>query len=261
MLKAIAFDMDDTLLDINLSAFIAILMKDEATLLAQIGRKNPLAMFAVWSGALLAINNNDRAEDDRRSNWQFFRDAIEKRTGIPLDEPAIRDAFACYEEEVLPAKNDGIIAARPREGAREAVEAALDRGLRVALFTNPCFTRACVSCRMRWGKIDDLPFEIVTRMENTTRSKPSDTYYREAIHDLGLEPHEVLMVGNDPKRDFCVPDCGLQTAYVGMGKPVRATWTGSMDSFASSLDEIEERFEERQERDLLELVQDMQRTR
>lgn len=67
------------------------------------------------------------------------------------------------------------------------------------------------------------------------------------------------MVGNDSRRDFPAPDCGLQTAYIGAMRPVRATWSGSIEDFADSFDEIEERFYERQERDLVDIVQDVDR--
>lgn len=56
-------------------------------------------------------------------------------------------------------------------------------------------------------------------MGNATRCKPDATYYLEQLQVMGLEPHEVLMVGNDPKRDFPSPACGIQTAYVGQENP------------------------------------------
>lgn len=253
MLKAVVFDMDETLLSINLSAFVAVYAKDMAQIMGRIAHRNPLSMFAHLGGAMLALNSNDR--DDRRTNLEFFNAEIEQRAGLPLADPVIADAFVCYEREVLPHRNDQLIAARPREGAHEAIEAILDRGLRVALFTNPSFSRACIECRMGWGDLLDAPFELITTMENSTRCKPDPTYYLEHLGRMGLDPGEVLMVGNDPKRDFPTPDCGIQTAYVGKGQPVRATWCGSMADFARSLPEIEERFHERQEHDLLELVQ------
>ena len=86
-----------------------------------------------------------------------------------------------------------------------------------------------------WGELTDAPFELVTHMGNATRCKPDATYYLEQLQVMGLEPHEVLMVGNDPKRDFPSPDCGIQTAYVGQGKPGRATWRGTMEDFARDL--------------------------
>lgn len=245
MLKAVVFDMDDTLLSINLSAFIAVYARDEAALLADIARKSPLSMFAAFGAALYALNNGER--DDDATNLEFFQKQIARRSGVPLSDPAIADVLSYYEREILPAKNDGIINARPREGAREAIDAVASRGLRCALLTNPSFSRECIECRMGWGDMLDMPFELVTTMENSTRCKPSADYYLQSIAKLGLEPHEVLMVGNDPRRDFPSPDCGIQTAYVGNGSPVRATWSGPMSSFASSFSEIEERFYERQE--------------
>lgn len=256
MLKAVVFDMDDTLIDINLSAFIAVYAMDVARLLADIARRNPLAMLATVTGAMLELNNNDRPQDDRRTNGAFYAESIRRRCDVPLDDPVIAEAFTCYEREILPRKNDAIIAARPRAGARETVELVLSRGLRVGLFTNPSFSRACVECRMGWGELGDLPFEVVTTMENSTRCKPDPQYYREHLDRMGLSPSEVLMVGNDPKRDFPTPDIGLQTAFVGRGEPVRATWSGSMADFAKDFDTIEARFYERQERDLLDIVQD-----
>ena len=95
------------------------------------------------------------------------------------------------------------------------------------------------------------PFELVTHMGNTTRCKPDATYYLEQLQVMGLEPHEVLMVGNDPKRDFPSPACGIQTAYVGQGKPGRATWHGTMEDFARDFNAVIEAFYEHQVADEL----------
>ena len=88
----------------------------------------------------------------------------------------------------------------------------------------------------------DMPFELVTTWENSTRCKPCSGYYLEALGKLGLAPEETLMVGNDPKRDFPSPAIGLKTAYVGNGNQPRALWCGSMADFAKGFDEIEEQF-------------------
>lgn len=258
MIRCVAFDMDGTLLSINLSAFIAVLAKDESALLARIGRRSPLSMSAAYGAALLAVNSGHRAEGDRRTNRELFDRVIERWGGVVLSDPVVADAIDYYEREILPDRNDAVIAARPREGAREALDCVLGRGLRVALLTNPGFSRSCIRCRMGWGELSDVPFDLVTYMENSTRCKPSAGYYREALAKLGLAPEEVLMVGNDPKRDFPTPDIGLQTAYVGGGRPVRATWNGSMRDFAASFDEIEERFRERARRDPRGIAQDAQ---
>ena len=241
-LKAVVFDMDDTLLSINLSAFLAVYALDEANLLAQAARKSPVSMCTAMGASMLDLNNGERDEDDHRTNRAFFADVLQQRSGVPLLEPAVNDMIEFYEREILPKKNDRLIAARPRMGAHEAVQAALDRGLRIALLTNPSFSRTCIECRMGWGGLLDMPFELVTTWENSTRCKPSADYYRESLDKLGLAPEETLMVGNDPKRDFPSPDLGLKTAYVGNGSPERAFWRGSMEDLAKRFDEVVEKF-------------------
>lgn len=241
-LKAVVFDMDDTLLSINLNAFIGMFALDEANLLAQAARKSTVSLFTSLGSAMLELNNGERAEGDHRSNQQFFADELQRRCGIPLLEPAVLDMIECYERDILPKKNDRLISARPREGAHEAIETVLDHGMRIALLTNPSFSRTCIECRMGWGDMLDMPFELVTTWEGSTRCKPCAGYYQEALDKLGLSPEETLMVGNDPKRDFPSPDIGLKTAYVGNGVQQQALWNGSMADFARSFDEIEERF-------------------
>ena len=224
VLKAVVFDMDETLLSINLNAFILRYFKDVSSMLADIGR---------------------------RTNLEFYRTEVERRCGICLSDPIIYEAFSYYEREVLPYKNDDVINAHAMPGAHAALQAVQDAGLRCALFTNPSFPQGAIECRMGWGGLADAPFELVTHMGNATRCKPDATYYLEQLQVMGLEPHEVLMVGNDPKRDFPSPACGIQTAFVGQGKPSRATWRGTMEDFARDFNAVVEAFYEHQVADAL----------
>ena len=252
MLKAVLFDMDETLLDINLGAFCALWAKDVSEILADIGRKNQLAALVHLGAAFYALNRNDRAGTDNRTNRAFFYDEINRSCHVDLSDPVVFDALAYYERDMLPRKGRKVSGACPRAGAHEALEACMDRGLKVALLTNPSFTEAGIRCRMGWAKIDDVPFELVTTMDNCTRVKPSPVYYLESLEKLGLEPHEALMVGNDPRRDFPTPDCGLRTAYVGEGADKRAIWSGDMADLAGALDEIIDTFEDTTLQDAVE---------
>lgn len=251
VLKAVVFDMDETLLDINLNAFIAIYFKDMTKILADIGRRPTLNTAAGLGSILVDLNANRRRGTDNRTNREFFDTAMEERCGVRTADPVVRDAIDFYEHEILPGKNNGLVCAKPMEGAHEALEMLQARGLRIALLTNPSFSEGVIRCRMGWGGLDQVPFELVTHMDNSTRCKPDPTYYLEQLEVLGLEPHEVLMVGNDPRRDFPTPSCGIQTAYVGQGKPGRAAWCGRMADFAPNFDAIEEAFLRRQVADAL----------
>ena len=247
MLKAVVFDMDSTLLHINLNAFIAQLALDESKLLAKASRKSSVETLAAFGLGLCAVNYGEGVDMDAsrapgRTLRDVFNDAFRSLCDIPLDDPAVTDMIEFYEREVLPGRNNAIIGARPEEGAHEALELVQDRGLRIALFTNPSFTDAAIHTRMGWGGLTDVPFEIVTFMENSAWCKPTSRYYLDSLEQLGLAPQEVLMVGNDRKRDFPTPDIGLQTAFIGRGSPERATWSGTMAEFAPSFNQIEENF-------------------
>lgn len=247
MLKAVVFDMDDTLLSINLTPFCALWAADVTNIMCRISRKRALDVGHGLASAMYALNNNVRPGTDNRTNREFFNERILRDCGVDLNDPVVFEALDYYEREVLPLKNGPVISARPRKGAHEALETVIDRGLRIALFTNPSFSATGIKCRMGWGGLDDIPFERITTMENSTRCKPDAVYYLENLQEIGLEPQEVLMVGNDPKRDFPTLDCGIQTAYVGHGRPGRATWSGSMERFAADFDSVVDAFERKGE--------------
>ena len=234
VLKAVVFDMDETLLSINLNAFILRYFKDVSSMLADIGRRSRGGTMARLGTILVDLNANRRSSTDNRTNLEFYQEEVERRCGICLSDPLIYEAFTYYDREVLPYKNDELINAHAMPGAHAALQAVQDAGLRCALFTNPAFPRGLLSA-VWLGDLADAPFELVTHMGNATRCKPDATYYLEQLQAMGLEPHEVLMVGNDPKRDFPSPACGIQTAYVGQGKPGLATWRGTMEDFARDL--------------------------
>lgn len=236
MIKAVLFDMDDTLLDINLTAFMTTYVADVSRILSAISGKNPATFGVPFARSYLDLGNINRA--DGLTNAELFFQSFEAYSGVPISEPAILDALLCYERDILPSRKDGLVAAKPMEGGLDAIEQCLNMGLKVALATNPSFSRACIGVRMGWAGITGVPFERVSCMENATRLKPKARYYEEFVSAIGLAPEECLMVGNDAKRDFPRPEIGMHTAYVGHAHPKRATWCGRMSELADALPSI-----------------------
>lgn len=242
MIRAVLFDLDDTLLRLNLMAFIARYVAGASRLLASAARVSPLSLAAPFAGSFLAIDAQDRA--DSLTNEQLFNQTFFSACGIPLDDPAIADLMECYEREVVPGYAGGVVSARPVEGAREAVDAVWDAGLICALATNPTFSLACDRARMGWAGVSEDDFALVSTLANSSRCKPCAQYYQEFANQLGVRLEECLMVGNDATRDFARPECGLRTAYVGHGRPGRAVWRGPMAELARQLPELVARLNE-----------------
>lgn len=238
MIKAVLFDMDGTLLDINLTAFMTSYAADVSRIFSAISGRSALSFSVPLVRGYLALASVRRRDD--LTNLELFFREFERLTGVPVGDPVISDALTCYERDVLPLRGGGVVAARPMEGGLEALERVDDLGLTCALATNPSFSENCIKARMRWARIDDAPFARVSHMGNSTRLKPTARYYEEFVGALGLAPEECLMVGNDARRDFPHPDVGLRTIYVGHARPRRAVWSGHMRDLARELPAIVE---------------------
>ncbi|SES98621.1 FMN phosphatase YigB, HAD superfamily [Olsenella sp. KH3B4] len=250
MIKAVLFDLDDTLLDINFTAFMTRYVAGLSGLIGDISRTPAPLMGAPFMRSYLALE--DQARSDDLTNRQLFVREFHALTGIPLDDPVIADAIDFYEREVVPSMRGGIVAARPQRGGRAAVDMVHELGLTCALATNPAFSEACVEARMDWADVSPTDFSLVSNWDNSRRLKPNARFYQEFVNALGLTCDECLMVGNDSRRDFPHPDCGLRTIYVGHAWPRRAVWHGPMSRLARELPNIIRRFdgEESNKRDI-----------
>ena len=243
MIKAVLFDLDDTLLDINLTAFVCRYLACKADVLSRISGLPRPVVLARLAQAYLAVGRQDR--EDHLTNETVLNDRFRELTGIPMDDPAIADALDYFDANCVDGMRGGIVTAVPRRGAREAIEVAQSLGLTVALATQPTFSLAVDEARMRWAEVDDVDFALVSHIANSTRTKPSAAYYQEFTAALGLAPSECLMVGNDATRDFPRPDIGLRTAYVGHGWPVRAVFRGPISELGGCLPQLVELLDER----------------
>lgn len=242
MIRAVLFDLDDTLLSLNLTAFIGRYVAGASRLLGEAARVNPLSLGLPFAKSFMALEKADRA--DALTNEELFNQVFYRECGIPLDDPAIADLMRCYEETVVPGFARGIVDARPQRGCREVVEGVWRLGLTCALATNPTFSLECDRARMGWAGVYEDDFAAISTFSNSHRCKPDAQYYQEFANSLGVRVEECLMVGNDAVRDFARPDCGLRTAYVGHSRPRRAVWCGSLEQLSRELPQLVARLNE-----------------
>jgi FMN phosphatase YigB (HAD superfamily) len=225
----VLFDLDGTLLDIDLPAFLDRYFNalTESSISVLPPHVTPAAFREAIAQGTLAMTSLHPG----RTNRDVFADELFRCIGMSLDL-----AWPVYERfyaEVFPLLKDS---ASPRPGARRAVETALGLGLAVVVATNPIFPRAAVEARLAWAELDDLPFAGVTSYENMTACKPHPVYFREAAGLAGLEPHACLMVGDDRFLDMPAADVGMKTFFVGESDGgLWADACGSLEDLASLL--------------------------
>lgn len=230
MLQAVLFDLDGTLLRVETEEFMKEYLRDISRVVA------PVVDPGRFVRALLASTeamraNGDPAVTNARAFWEDFRPRLEDCIGDL--EPIILDF---YENRF----NNLSRVAGPCPGGREAVQAAVDRGFRIALATNPVFPISAIRDRMGWAGVEDLPWEQVTSYEEMHFCKPHPGYYREIAGRLGLPEENCLMVGNDPEEDLAAARVGMKTCLVtdclkGPAGGSAPDWSGSLRELAAWL--------------------------
>ncbi len=222
--QAVLFDLDGTLLDIDIDVFMARYLRALTEYTESFYPGDGL-MEAIFLGTEAMMG-----EHPGTTNREEFYRVILERTGIDLNEHwGVFERF--YRERFDGLRGD----AGPGAGAREALDAALDLGLKVAIATNPMFPRAAVERRLAWAGLLETPVHLVTTFEQMHACKPWPAYYLQVAKILGVEPAECLMVGDSLVLDMSAADVGMRTYYVGKRDPGPVDHVGDLPQLAALL--------------------------
>jgi len=205
MSLTLLFDLDDTLLDTNLEAFIPAYFQALSRHMAS--RVPPDVML----GALVhGVNQMTESEDPTRTLQEVFETDFYARLGVPREE--LFEVIEEFYDHVFPALEEHT---RQRPDAVPLIEWALGRGYRVAIATDPLFPRKATYHRLRWAGFDPDGFELVSTFEHFHFTKAHPSYYAETLGRLGWPEGPVLMVGNEVRRDLIPAHrMGLRTYFV-----------------------------------------------
>ena len=204
--KHILFDLDGTLLPMVQDEFVKFYMPLLAKSYISAGvRVDPRAFIgAVWQG-YEAMVKNDGSRTNREAFWSYMEDLLPLST-----EESEKLALDFYANDF----NQAVKSTSPSPYADKIVKAARARGIHTYLATNPVFPRCATMNRIRWAGMDARDFELITTYEDYSYCKPNVEYFRTILNELGLDPEECLMVGNDVEEDLVIRDRGVKTYLV-----------------------------------------------
>ena len=194
MLKAVLFDLDDTLLlnsmDVFIPAYFQALTRYVAHLIP------PERLIAELMRGSRAMGANDGTGP---TNEQAFDGVFYPALG---DEKAeLAPTFERFYTEAFPELQS---LTQPLPEARPLMEWVFERGLQVAIATNPVFPRTAIEQRLAWAgvPVTEFGYALVTTYDNMHATKAHPAYYREILERLGRQPEECLMVGDDWEMDM-----------------------------------------------------------
>lgn len=204
MYKTILFDLDGTLLPMDLDSFLTNyfgrLMKACSHLL------DPQQLHQNLWAATEAMIRDNRAD---KTNQKVFMEDFMPRFNLPAEAimPLFDQFYAGEFTELIHCTN-------PTPLARQICQELMAKGYKLVLATNPIFPDAATAHRMRWAGIDDIPWALVTTYEHCHFCKPNPNYYKEILQRVGAKAEETLMVGNDVKEDLVAGKLGIDTYLV-----------------------------------------------
>jgi len=195
------FDLDGTLLDIDMPAFLKAYFSLAGRRFVSppdLPRLTPaLAAAARKMAAYRAgIHTLDRVF------LEAFSPAVKR---LPIEVRGVFTAFHRAEFEQLRRLT------APRPAARPLLERALALGYELAIATNPVFFLEAIRARIRWAGLEGIPFTLVTCAEIMRCAKPHRHYFTQTLKLLGRRADECLMIGDSPGMDLPAGLLGIGT--------------------------------------------------
>jgi FMN phosphatase YigB (HAD superfamily) len=194
MLRAVLFDLDDTLLGNRMDAFLPAYFQALTRYLDHLIPPERLIDYLMQATKAMDADRTRELTNEEAFASVFYPLLDQERSTVEA-------AFERFYAEAFP-KLRSLTRRRPQAGS--LVASALDHGLQVAIATNPMFPRVAVEERLAWAGVpaEDFDYALVTTYENMHATKSHLAYYREILERLDRRPGECLMVGDDWRMDI-----------------------------------------------------------
>ncbi|NLY75461.1 MAG: HAD family hydrolase [Firmicutes bacterium] len=226
MLTTVLFDLDGTMLPLDLNKFIQIYF-------TEMGKKfhdliDPETLVDYIMTATEAMVNDTSYRTNETVFMEKFAELIES------DLKVYRKRFdEFYDREFFQTKS----AVVDSPLMRESVKLLKEKGYHLIIATNPLFPEKAIHHRIRWSGFEPEDFIYITSYERNHYCKPRFQFYLEVLQETGKQPHECLMVGNDVQEDLVVSQLGVETFLITdflinrSTEPITSTYQGNYADF------------------------------
>lgn len=232
MLNTIIFDLDGTLLPLDMEKFAHAYFKEMGIAFHDMIDPKQL-IDSIWKATDIMIDNLEP-----RTNEEVFMEAFSKLIDGDLDVYKTRfDRF--YDEGFLKVKET--TSSLPI--IKDTVNILKEKGYNVVIATNPMFPRKAIIHRIHWAGFSEEDFSYITCYENNHYCKPQIQFYEEVLRDIGKTPEECMMVGNDVEEDLVAGKLGMDTYLITdnllhRGSEICCTYKGTYEDFYSFVQEL-----------------------
>ena len=201
-IEAILFDLDGTLIDIDLKRFVPAYLKALAKTVDHIIKPSKFISL------ILKASNKMTNNDGKLTNLEIFMNSFFPLNGHSREE--IEPLFnEFYEKDFSKLKKY----TKKKPEARKVIKKAFDRGLDVVIATTPLLPLTAIKQRLEWAELGDFEYKLITSYENMRATKPNLLYFKQIVNYLGKVPENCLMVGDEDK-DLAAAKIGCWTFLI-----------------------------------------------
>jgi len=206
MFNTVLFDLDGTLLGLDMKKFMDAYMKEMAVYATEKGLNGPLFVSSLFKG-VAAMQDNEGQGTNHDVFWKVMRASYPE---LPEEVEEWTDEFYTGEHfENVRRESE----AKTLTLAQTIIRLLKKKNYRVALATTPLLPLVAVEKRLEWAGLKPSEFELITTYEDYSYAKPDLRYYRAVCEKLGVEPTECYMVGNDMWEDMSARHLGMDVFF------------------------------------------------
>ena len=198
-MNTVLFDLDGTLLPMDVDSFTEAYCGALAKKLVPYGIDPKKMIAALWKGTGAMVQNDGSVTNEVRF-WSVF----EKELDIKKEDyEEILNDFYLNDFKGLEA-----MTTRTKYAA-ECVSILKEKGYRLAIATNPLFPKQATLHRIHFAGLDEKDFVLFTTYEDAHYSKPNPKYFTELLERIDAKPEECIMIGNDVQEDGAAAKAGI----------------------------------------------------
>ena len=233
MTDTILFDLDGTLLPLDMEKFIKIYFYEMGHMFKDMIDPELLAKY-IWTATSEMVDNTEY-----KTNEEVFMDRFSKL--IDGDISMYKKRFDCFYDTMFHKTKE---AAESQSLIIESIAMLKNKNYKLVVATNPMFPRKAIHHRIEWAGLDLKDFEYITSYEDNHYCKPQTEFYAEVLEVIGKRPEQCLMVGNDVQEDLIALKLGIKTFLIKnhmihrTEEAIISTYEGNYEDFYSFVKEL-----------------------
>lgn len=203
MLNTILFDLDGTLLPLDMERFTNIYFHEMGYMFKDMIDPRLLVKY-IWTATEEMVGNTEY-----KTNEEVFMDKFSKLVGGDISKYLERfDNF--YDTKFHKARE----AVQSHSLIKESIAMLKEKNYELVVATNPLFPKKAILHRIEWAGLDAEDFIYITSYEENHYCKPQLHFYREILDVTGKKADQCMMIGNDVQEDLIALKLGIKTFLI-----------------------------------------------